>query len=330
MSDLSRSVVVTARPRVHVSLADMGFATTRCFGGVGFSFDGPKTQWRLSPASQIELVGLDALDDRGRLDLEKIAQTLRLGDHAFRAELVFHAPQHCGYGSKTNLALSFLEAANTLLGLGLTRDGVQGLSGRGGASGVGSHLFHVGGVVWEGGHAKAATPSLLPSSARPGHALPPLLGRWAFPEHWSVLTLLPKDDQISGGEEENFFRDNAPIAESEAHAAISCLCHDVIPAFALSDLGALAIGLRKLHTVGFKEKEVAFRSPNTRQLLSTLQDDLQVAAGMSSLGPMIYVILAPGDSGAVSAIQEAASSVGATCEGPFLGWNNGKSIEVLR
>jgi predicted sugar kinase len=48
-----------------------------------------------------------------------------------------------------------------------------------------------------------------------------------------------------------------------------------------------------------------------------------IAAGMSSLGPLIYAILDDQDIVAKVALEEIAETFRTTVDGPFAGWNSG-------
>jgi predicted sugar kinase len=59
---------IVARPRLHLALADMAYASSRVFGGIGFSIDFPLTVFRLEKSNRFELRGLEILDDEGGAD----------------------------------------------------------------------------------------------------------------------------------------------------------------------------------------------------------------------------------------------------------------------
>jgi hypothetical protein len=111
---------IIARPRVHISLADMGFASLRSFGGVGFSLDCEPTVVEFEPWRTVEIEGTDLVDTRAQLELSELVERLRAIREkvGFRAIIKSVPRQHIGLGSKTSLALSIL-AANAVNRLGL-------------------------------------------------------------------------------------------------------------------------------------------------------------------------------------------------------------------
>jgi beta-ribofuranosylaminobenzene 5'-phosphate synthase len=103
---------VTGRPRIHISLADTGLVSPRCYGGVGFTIAAPATIIDLYDDADPGIYGEHALDN-GALDAVKDLVNRSPGVPAVRVEIRSHAPQHVGFGSKTTLLLA--------LAAGLTR-----------------------------------------------------------------------------------------------------------------------------------------------------------------------------------------------------------------
>lgn len=200
------------------------------------------------------------------------------------------------------------------------------MSGRGGASGVGIHLFFVGGIVWDGGHPSSPEFLLRPSSASIPTGGPPLLARWQFPSQWKIGLILPAGNSISGPAEEQFFRTHAPIPRAEALETMAAMYHSIIPAFAMNDLDLLRQGLTRLHEVGFKKFELEAQPDDTKQLLKAAQ--MMGASGMSSMGPLLYTIYDMSNRHIEQALKNACKELGATFLGAFEGWNLGREASV--
>jgi beta-ribofuranosylaminobenzene 5'-phosphate synthase len=110
LSFTSKLMHIVARPRIHVSLADMGFASLRSFGGIGFSIEQPLTVFQFEPCNGVEIHGLEMLDEEGRVDLTQAIERM-MNDRRglkFRAVLRAAPPQHVGFGTKTALALALI------------------------------------------------------------------------------------------------------------------------------------------------------------------------------------------------------------------------------
>ncbi|HWM47192.1 MAG TPA: beta-ribofuranosylaminobenzene 5'-phosphate synthase family protein [Xanthobacteraceae bacterium] len=316
------TVYVTARPRIHIALSDMGNATQRAYGGVGFSVDGLPSIWKLTAASDVIVSNIDKLDQLAQDELVRLAQLLgeRIALKGFRAELKAVAPQHRGFGTKTTLCLSLIAAVCALHNLKLDRHTIQKLSGRGGASGVGVNLFFDGGIIWDGGHNTETITSILPSSARASSEVPPVLGRWPFPRDWGIALVLPEGVAANGAYEKAFFELHAPIPRVDALETVAIVCHGIVPGFATTNLELLRTSLIRLHDTGFKKREVDGQSTSVRSTLKLLQNSTDLAVGMSSMGPLLYCIFQRSRS-PEQLIESLVAEQQATLLGFFKGWN---------
>lgn len=307
---------VRAGSRIHMGLADMGFVSPRAFGGVGFIIDQPQTRLTAYPCKQLELVGFGSLDPRARDECERLCRKVLASGQGVRVTLESAPPQHVGLGSKTALKLSILAALDAEFGLQLSRAQMQELSGRGGASGIGIHGFFEGGVIWDVGHPRRAVQTLAPSSAGPRPEPPLLMLRLGFPSQWLVGLILSDCAPISGTKEIGFFHDEAPVPAQEALETLALLYHGVLPAFRTADLHSMADTLSKLQLVGFKAREVRLRGDAVQRLLRELEK-AGYAAGMSSLGGLVYVLC--DDLMKEAELAEMANRH----EGRWLGWAHG-------
>ncbi|WP_271594035.1 beta-ribofuranosylaminobenzene 5'-phosphate synthase family protein [Bradyrhizobium sp. CCBAU 65884] len=320
---------VIARPRVHIGLADMGNASPRSFGGVGFSLDCEPTIIEFEKCQTVKIVGTEALDTRAQHEIFALTERLKSVRQGigFNATIRSVPKQHVGLGSKTSLALSIIAGANAINELGFSSDEMQRLSGRGAASGVGLHAFFQGGIVWDVGHRFSPGMRLLPSSTKIATDIPPLLARLAFPTVWQIALLLPDEPTMSGDDEATFFSENAPVPKEEALETMAILYHGVLPSFALSDYNTLCSSLRSLHQVGFKMREVQRCSARTQSCLRTLFDH-GLAAGMSSVGPLLYIILPCSDRERLGCVRSVSSDFGVPILSVASGWNAGYELRA--
>lgn len=323
----SKLMHIVARPRIHVSLADMGFVSLRAFGGVGFSIEQPLTVFQFEPHGGAEIHGLEVLDDEGQADLAQVIERIKRSqpELRFRAILKTAPPQHAGFGSKTTLSLALIAGVNCFNSIGWSVEQMQRLSGRGAASGVGVHSFFNGGVIWDVGHRADVTKQLLPSGSTTVAEIPPLATRIQFPEGWRVVLVLPSERRMTGQEEIKFFRENAPVSKPEALATISALYHGVLPALLLADYEALSSALAEIHRIGFKARELGFWSvPLQRAVISLFQEGF--AAGLSSVGPLIYCVLPNDDPNAVERVRSICSHLKTQIVSAVRGWNSGYEV----
>ena len=305
---------VVAHPRLHFGLLDLGHATHRIFGGVGAAIEQPETKVTVERSSSASVSGVDLSEDLVR---DLLAALARLGD--LRGEMdpvrvhVDAAPTaHIGLGSKTSVILAVLAAANVELDLGLTQRELQVLSGRGGTSGVGVHTFFEGGLIVDAGHRAIEPRHYRPSSAGPPGQIAPILVSLEMPLDWDVSLLLVEGIRWSADAERRFFLANTPIDDGEVDRAIAIVCLDVAASVAERDLASFASSIRSLQAVGFKQREIEAQPSAVRLLLEALQATPSVAAGMSSVGPLVYAVYRRADAVSRAAIDRAAGTFGAS------------------
>jgi beta-ribofuranosylaminobenzene 5'-phosphate synthase len=317
---------IIARPRIHIGLADMGFASLRSFGGVGFSLDCEPTVVEFEPSRTVEIEGTEVLDTRARLQLSELERLRAVREKVgFRAIIKSVPRQHVGLGSKTSLALSILAGANAVNRLGFSNGEMQQISGRGSASGVGLHTFFQGGLVWDAGHRFVPGMRLSPSSVKLATSVPPLMARVPFPSEWCVALLLPDEPTMSGEVEAKFFSDNAPVTKSDALETMAILYHGVLPAFMLTDYEAIGLALQSLHRVGFKMRELQRCSTRAQSCLAALFQR-GLAAGVSSVGPLLYVIVPRSDRERLDQVRSVSSDFSVPILSIASGWNAGHEL----
>ena len=316
-------------PRIHMTLVDLAGTTCRRFGGVGFALNAMPATVAARRARRNELTVAPNLADRDRHDLAKYLNDISVAtDSCFEVEVASVMRQHIGLGSKTALLLAAGLACNAVATEPLTQRDLVLTSGRGGASGVGVNTAFVGGCVVDGGHRTQRDAGFLPSSATKPQAIPPLLARQAFPTDWRVHLFLPTGGSYSGDEELVFFRNHTPIPAAEVREILAAVYHGIVPAFAEAELGALRRAVYEIHHTGFKKREVESHGSVVRELLDRLYTEPNVAAGMSSLGPLVYAI-APRDLDVLSN-QTTAAVLSTPIEylGSFAGRNEGYELEA--
>ena len=325
----SRIVRVRAFPRLHLGLLDLSNETLRRFGGSGFALDGPPLvlETRLAERTEVS-VGEDAeLDEFAREDISRVldAYEERFSTPPCAVRVVRTIPSHIGLGSKTAMLLALGTAIDRLNGLDLSREETARLSRRGGASGVGVNTFFTGGFVADEGH-PAQESAYAPSSAS-GAVEPPVpVVQCAVPARWAIVLLLPSGHSRSGLLEADFFRENTPIPALESLRAIAATYHGLVPAFRAGDLGLLREGLRRMRAVGFKRVETDAQTSEVRKLLAELGNLEGLAAGMSSLGPLVFGIFDSVDVATAGRVQQIASALEVKMLGVYRARNRGARV----
>jgi len=175
---------------------------------------------------------------------------------------------------------------------------------------VGVNAFEVGGVIFDGGHAGAGDEPFAPSSFQTPSRIPPIITRLTMTPQWQVSLFYPEGVVVAGEDELDFFRRELPLRTLESLQTLAYAYHGVAPAIVEGDLRTLGHALRQIHSVGFKKRELAQQSHEVRTLLSELQAIETVAAGMSSLGPLIYAITESHNQAANTDIRAIAVAAG--------------------
>lgn len=285
-------VVIRAFPRLHFGLLDLGRATSRAYGGSGVMLEGPALEIAAERSERFDLTGIDMLDDRGRSDVQEAIARLELAvgqPLPVRLDVRSKVFQHVGLGSKTTVLLGILKAIAASYALDVAPIALQRASGRGGTSGIGVHGFFRGGFLVDGGRPQAEVTELGPSGAGRPETLPFLTVRLRVPPAWRFWLIQRDGPRIAGKDERAFFRRSTPVPLAEVDAALALTFHGLVPAVGLGDLTALREALTSLQQVGFKRREVHAQSEHVqRQLEALLESGL--AAGLSSMGPLVFVV----------------------------------------
>jgi beta-ribofuranosylaminobenzene 5'-phosphate synthase len=316
------TVQVKAFPRIHIGLIDLSGTTNRAFGGAGFSVGGLCSNIKIDRSSDSTL-SAPQLDDTDREDLWTVVQRWEdISDgQSINVEILEAPPQHVGLGSKTGMTLGILSGANKCWEEGLERDAIQKVSKRGGVSGIGINSFFLGGFIVDLGHAVADVDSFKPSSFRNPNNTPPISVRIDFPDDWAITLYLPEGERTWGAEELSFFEQNAPIHDTETKDTLAAIYHGVVPSFKTKNLTILSKSLDIIHNTGFKSREVENQPRSVRATIAILQDQQDVAAGMSSLGPLVYAVHRSGCQPDHSDLDNETDVIG-----PFKGRNDGAEI----
>ena len=183
-----------------------------------------------------------------------------------------------------------MEAATRAVGLELSQEDLQILSGRGGASGVGVNSYFLGGLIGDGGRAGTGSADFRPSSASESPVIPKVLYRVDWPSQWQVAVMqLRNAVGISGTDETAFFRRETPFPREEAALAALALSFELPGCVMDRDFDGLRECLSEIRGCGFKSREM-LEQPLSRDLISVLEKDRLLAVAMSSFGPSVVVV----------------------------------------
>jgi beta-ribofuranosylaminobenzene 5'-phosphate synthase len=285
---MSDTVTVVAPGRLHMGLFDLGEATSRTFGGLGIMIEEPNITVSGEEQAATTVDG-GRISPRTRATVRTRIETLRKLNGAPPVGIHIQScpPEHVGLGTKTALILASLKAAAECWGIRPSPQELQLPSSRGGTSGIGVSGFFTGGFLIDAGH--LGKRPLVPSSAQNSLTIPPITVRLNFPTEWEITLLLPQGERLSGEREREFFERSTPTPPDEIYRQIAIAYHELTPAVAENNLDEFGKSLAKFISLGFKSREIRNQSPNVRQLLQTLSEQVP-CVGMSSMGPLIYCI----------------------------------------
>ena len=292
------AVRVEAPARLHLGMLAVAGDGARRFGGLGVSVQRPAVVIEASPAGSLSAEGPDA--ERALEFARRCQAALGLtgGAHLRVLEAI---PTHVGLGSGTKLALAVAQAMATLHGRTVDAPGLAEAVGRAARSAVGMWTFALGGLVVEGGVRRGVE--------RPA----PLLARYALPEEWRVVLVVPRAEPgLSGVAEEEAFRRLVPSAERSA-AIAQLVLTSLLPALVereLDEFGAALAQIQRLVGDSFADVQGGRFHPRAGALVEALLRCGAAGAGQSSWGPAVYGIV-----GSEAAGRELARRMEAVVDG---------------
>lgn len=285
-------MLIRCYPRIHLGLIDLGGATFRRYGGAGFTLSSLSTELVAVPSRRLVVNGLDKLDTQGQQDLISALERLLKVVPSARTRITIKKlpPQHVGLGTKTALLLGAITVATLATDVRLPPKLAKQLAGRGGASGVGVNTFFSGGFLTDVGHKSNKLGDYEPSSTQVPLSYPPVSCRVKIPSSWVFYLLLPGGQRYSGVSEAEFFQLNTPVPKAEVMRCLALTYHGVVPAVLTKDLALLKMSIQGLQRTGFKRRELEAQPDTIKGIIEQFQRTPECAAGVSSMGPLIYVI----------------------------------------
>jgi beta-ribofuranosylaminobenzene 5'-phosphate synthase len=272
------TVRVEAPARLHLGMLAVAGNGARRFGGLGVSVARPAAVIEARPADELSAEGADA--ERALAFARRCREALGLAGGA-HLRVVEAIPPHVGLGSGTKLALAVAQAMAALHERTVDAPGLAQAVGRAARSAVGTWTFALGGLVVEGG-------------VRRGEERPaPLLARYAMPEEWRVVLVVPSAERgLSGVAEEEAFGRLVPSPERSATIAQLVLT-SLLPALVERDLeefGAALTEVQELVGDAFAAVQGGRFHPRAGTLVEALLHHGAAGAGQSSWGPAVYGI----------------------------------------
>lgn len=288
-------VAVQTNARLHMGFFDLHGGLGRKFGSIGLSLNAPQLALTatfadtlsVQSAAHIPQNSAEAITACAYQIAAKLLQTLQLKNNV-AININAMIQEHAGLGSGTQLALSIGCAISQLFDLNLSTAQIAMLTGRGGRSGIGIAAFDQGGLLIDGGRVSS-------KENAQKVAIPPLLARYNFPEHWQVLLILDTSQPGIHGEEERAAFSQLPVF-SENLAAHLCrhVLMQAMPAIAEQDLTVFGQSIQTLQAhVGdyFAPAQGGrYASKRVGAVLEYLEKNGVACFGQSSWGPTGFAV----------------------------------------
>ncbi|MDD2439473.1 MAG: beta-ribofuranosylaminobenzene 5'-phosphate synthase [Methanosarcinaceae archaeon] len=269
--------------RLHLGLIDMNAESGRVDGGLGIALEAPGMEISAQKADCVEVLGDSVFAER----MKKAALAVLPKGEGISLQVNVDIPDHVGFGSGTQSALSAAAAVNKLYGLGLSVQELATAVGRGGTSGIGVAAFESGGFIVDGGHKFSEKGSFSPSSASrvpPG----PVLFRRDFPD-WPILIAVPATAEGAHDQEEvDIFKKFCPVPLAEVQETSHLILMQLLPALLEEDLEAFGKAINRIQALGFKKREVGLQPSLIRKTVQYLRENGAYGAGISSFGPVVF------------------------------------------
>ena len=202
---------------------------------------------------------------------------------------VRRAPRlHVGLGAGTQLGLSVMAGLDAVAG----RDGKRldewvSMADRGQRSGIGSHGFVRGGMLFDAGHV-------------PGEPIGPLRDHVQLPDDWRVVLVIPRNEHGRHGEvEHRAFQSIPPVPESTTAEMEQLAVDTIFPSAARADFDLFS---RSIYEYGILAgncyaavQQGPFASELLRRRVAKIRELNFAGVGQSSWGPTLYVFTRDSD-----------------------------------
>ena len=272
----------------------------RHYGGVGLMVDRPGLVVRVERADDWSATG--PLADRAIGVARRVVDSLPAGERRpFRVAVEAAPAEHTGLGVGTQLALAVAKGIAVETGHDWPATELAARVARGERSAIGVHGFALGGLIVEGGK-------------RPGDAVSPLVGRYAFPDDWAVVLVAPPGpaDWHGGRERQAFARlSELGPGPTETNALCRLVLTGILPGLASADLEAFGEAVYEFNARvgdGFAPAQGGrYASPAVADLVARLRARGVRGVGQSSWGPTVFAVARRSE--AVALARELAPAV---------------------
>ncbi len=286
-------MIITAYPRLHITLIGMNQGGYRINGGIGFAIEQPNLKLTITRSRDFQIVDTRErpLSAEGIYRLQgTIEDVIRL--YRFRSniriEISGNAKTHFGFGTGTAIRLASLEGLFIINDHEYTPTILRQLSGRGGTSGIGVHTYFQGGMIFDLGHRRQHQEFKPSSFAEDLKEIPLLLQKFEMPQ-WDVGICIPQDINPKNElEEKLLFESSCPIPSEEAYRTLYHVTFGLCSSILESDLDTFSKALASIQSCAWKSAERELYGNELLEIEKALYESGASAVGLSSIGPCLF------------------------------------------
>lgn len=271
--------------RLHFGLISMSNDLPRIFGGVGLSVPNIGGSCEITSEKESGVYINDKYSEIFSCFAENVSSFLNT--ELIPISISLNYPQHCGFGTGTQIRLGIIDVISNVFGVNLGHNERIELSGRGGASGIGISGWNNEGFIFDLGRPNSISSKFAPSSKLNGasdHVYLPTVKCM-----WDVIVAVPKNYIGLHGEDElRVFKEICPIPEQASISSGYEAIFGLYPAIVEENYANFIESLSKFQNLKWKI-EVSKRAPIwLKKEKIKLESDLDLPFFLSSWGPALF------------------------------------------
>ena len=285
-----KTVRVSAPARLHLGFLDLNGKSGRKFGSIGVAISTFKTTIEAHVAENISIVGIEASSQQCKKILSLVerfyntlGKSIPENKRGVKLDVQASIPQHAGFGSGTQLALTVGKILSQLYGFDYSAQEIAAQLGRGKRSGIGIASFENGQFIVDGG-------------LGPDTAVPPVLFQQEFPTEWRIVLIMPAMAEGVHGQQEAIAFETLPAFPPESVQTICQLTlMQLLPALLEEDIDRFGKAITHIQALigdHFSPTQGGrYSSSVVAELIEKIQQHGYTGIAQSSWGPTACVFV---------------------------------------
>jgi predicted sugar kinase len=245
------------------------------FGGVGLMIEAPAVELKVARAVSWQASG--PMADRALAFARRFAETTPEVQSAYRIAVAHCPPEHVGFGTGTQLGLAVARAIAHASGLtNASATALAARIGRGQRSGIGTHGFARGGLLFQAGQRAVAAKD--------------------FPSDWRIVVILPSGTPgLHGSAEIHAFERLATPSPAWTDALCRLVLFGMLPALVEQNFDAFGEAIHDFNArVGEAFAPVqggTYANARVAEVVRFVREQGVRGVGQSSWGPAVFAIV---------------------------------------